>query len=111
MHIPFAAGLQTKSRSARARTAGAVVAKNIEFDEVGGLQKRKPYAAIGANIFGGGTIADARRLYSNGDELMLFTKEGFTVVGPGYCLDFLRGTYLAPKITERSVFVDPNEQI
>lgn len=111
VNIPFAAGLQTKTDPRALQPPALVVARNIEFDEVGGLQKRKPYSSIGANILGGGTISNARRMYANGDELVLFTKDSLYTWSARDTAWVLRGTHLAAKLTERSVFVDPTEQV
>jgi hypothetical protein len=110
-HLPLAAGLDTK-RDPRALDAPSLaVCKNAEFDEVGGIQKRKPYASIGTNILGGGTISGIRKVVSNGDELLAFTAEALYSWSVRDTAWVLKATYLAPKVTERSVFVDPTEQV
>jgi len=109
--MPLAAGLDTKSDPRALKPPSLAVCKNAEFDEVGGIQKRKPYSSIGVNILGGGTLSGIRHIERNGDERLAFTAEGLYSWSARDSAWVLKATYLAPKVTERSVNVDPTEQI
>ena len=109
--VPLAAGLQTKADPRALQPPGLTVCKNIEFEEVGGLQKRKPYVSIGVNILGGGTLSNVRRFYANGDELICFTSEALYSWSARDTAWVLKATWLAAKVTEQSSFVDPTEQV
>lgn len=73
--IPFVAGLNTRGEWRANQPPALDVALNVQFDDIGGLQLRKPYTAIDEGIFGDGTIADCRKLVAFDNELLLFTKD------------------------------------
>src|SRR5690348_9805803 len=111
IEFPFAAGLNQKPHPYLVNAPELVRAVNVEFDETGALRIRKPYASIGANIFGGGTISNCRRIVRNGDELLLFTNEALYSWSPQRLAWVLKGTHLAIKTTEKPVFVTTGDQI
>jgi hypothetical protein len=111
LRVPLAAGLNQKFDPRALPPPALEIAKNIEFRDIGGLQQRYPFLTIGTNILGGGTLADGRRLVENGNELLLFTKDKLYSRSVRDSAWVLKGTYQAPKLTERSVFVNPTEQI
>ncbi len=108
--IPFGVGLNQKVDS-RALPVGSLArCLDAAFTEYGGLQTRYPYASIGANIFGGGTVSDCRRIVENGNELLLFTKTGLYSWNPSKSAWFLKGTHLAVKTTEETRFATTDDQ-
>lgn len=110
VHIPLAGGLDTEGNP-QARAAGGLdIARNVENERPGGLQTRHPFASIGVNILGGGTLSGIRKLTVYGDELVAFTSDALYSWSVRDSAWALRGTHLAAKITERSVFVNPAEQ-
>lgn len=111
LQIPFAAGLNTKADPRALEAPALAVCRNAEFDEIGGLTKRKPYSSVGADILGGGTLANVRRIVEHGDERLCFTKDKLYSWSARDAKWVEKATYLAPKITEREVFVNPYEQL
>lgn len=110
LQLPFAAGLQ-QGTDDRARSAPALdIASDVQFDEAGGLQTRLPYASIGANIFGGGTISNPRRVAEYDGELLLFTDTALYSWNATLSVWVQKGTHLAVKVDEKPVFVDTGEQ-
>jgi hypothetical protein len=103
--VPFAAGL-AQDRDQRALQApGLLIAKDVQFDELGGLQTRYPYAQLGADA------ANVRRVYDFDGELLVFTKDALFSRAPTQ-LDFVsRGTYLAVKVDESPTFITTGDQI
>ncbi len=77
MNIPLSSGLMQREDERSSNPPTLDIAKDVQFDELGGLQTRLPYAALGLAITGGGTIAsaDLRRIATFGDELVLFTRD------------------------------------
>lgn len=111
LQLPFAAGLDQQSDDRARQPPALEVCKDVQFDELGGLQTRLPYAALGSSIFGGGTISDARRLFVNGDELLLFTKSNLYSWNDTLGKWLLRGTHLAVKVEGGPVYVTTGDQI
>jgi hypothetical protein len=109
--FPFAAGLLTRGDKRAKNPPALDICLNVEFDEIGGLRTRYPYAAIGSNIFGGGTISNARRMIANGDELLLFTNDTLYSWNPQISAWVRKGTHLAVKTSEQSTFVTTADQI
>lgn len=110
LRVSFGVGLDTEWDPRAQPTQSLVVCDNAEFEELGGLRKRFPYAALGTSILGGGTISNLRRLAVNGDERLLFTKDTLYSYSVRDTKWISKGTYLAPKLTERSVFARSAEQ-
>lgn len=111
MSMPFAAGVNTKPDPRALNAPGLAVARDVQFDELGGLQTRKPFASVGTNILGGGTLSNARRVVANGDELLCFTSTALYSWSASDSAWVLKGTYLAPKLEEKAVFASTAEQV
>lgn len=109
--IPLAAGLQTKTDPRALEAPGLTICTDAQFDEIGGIQLRKPFATKGTAILGGGTIADVRRIVENGEELIAFTKSALYSYNAQSSNWVNKGTYLAVKVAEASSFVTTGDQI
>jgi hypothetical protein len=109
--VPLAAGLQTRQDPRALEPPSLTRALNAEFTELGGIQKRKPYASIGTDIEGGGTLSNIRRLATYRDELIAFTDTGLYSWSPSLETWQDRGEHLAVASTERTVFTSTTEQI
>lgn len=106
--IPFAVSLAGKWDQYALQAPGVAVLKNAEFDELGGIQTRKPYAPIlndSAN-----TIADIRRIYEAGDELLAFSKDALWSYSSGDGEWTQRATHLAVDVDEAPRFVRTGQQ-
>lgn len=111
LQLPLAAGLQ-QSTDDRARQPPYLdVALDVQFDEQGGVQTRKPFLAQGASIVGGGTISNARRLVANGDELLLFTDTALYSWNEQLSKWVSKGTHLAVKVDDEAAFVATGDQV
>jgi hypothetical protein len=102
--FPFAAGLLTKTDPRELNIPALDIALNVNFDSLGAIETRLPFAALGTNIYGGGTIANPRRLVANKGELVLFTDTGVYSWLPSESAWALRGTHLAAAVTETDRF-------
>jgi hypothetical protein len=111
LHLPFAAGLDQKTDSRAMQPPALARCVDAQFDEVGGLQTRYPYAELGSDIFGGGAISDARRIVQNGNELLLFTKDALYSWNAQLSKWVLKGTHLAVKVEEAARFVTTDDQV
>ncbi len=110
LNVPLIGGLN-QSVDARAMSAPSLtICKDVQFDEQGGIQTRLPFAAIATNIFGGGTLANTRRLVRNGDELLCFTVDSLYSWNATLSAWVNKGTHLAVKTTEASQFVTTGDQ-
>lgn len=111
LNIPLGAGLSQREDD-RTRNAPALDrCVDAQFDEVGGLQLRYPFASIGNSIYGGGTISNARKLAVNGDELLCFTSDSLYSWSPQLAAWVLKGTHLAAKVTATDRFVSTGDQV
>ncbi len=104
VHLPLAQGLNTKP-DPRVMEGGLAACKNAAFTELGGLQKRLPITAVT-----GGSLSNIRKLAIYNDELIAFTSTEIYSWSPALAAWVSRGAYLAPKVTERSVFTRTTEQ-
>lgn len=111
IHIPFVTGLQTKSDPRALQLPSLAICRDVEFDELGGLQTRKPYALVSSSIVGGGTVTDFRRIVENGDELLLFTKSNYYSWSERDAAWLSRGSYPATKVTETATFARTGDQV
>lgn len=109
--INFAFGLNTKGDQRAQPEQLLEIATNVEFDDLGGLRCRFPYDAVRTNILGGGTIANARKLAINGDELVLFTIDSVYSWSARDSAWVLKGTHLAVKLDEATSFATNSDQI
>lgn len=112
LNIPFAAGLDQKSDPRAFQPPALAVAKDVEFDELGGLQTRKPFAEKSAIIFGGGgsSLANCRRIVAHGDQLLLFTKDTLYTYNAQLAQWVSVGTHLAVKVDEVPRFTTTADQ-
>lgn len=108
VNIPFAAGLDMKSDPRAMQPPTLAVCKNAQFDELGGIQTRKPYAEILDHA--NNTIADIRKIVEYDDELVAFSKDKLWSYAKGDGLWTERAEYLAVKVDEQSRFVSTGEQ-
>ncbi len=108
--MPFTAGLNQKSDPRALQPPDLSIAVDVEAAEIGGLQTRYPFAAMGTDILGGGTISDPRRIVQNGDELLLFTKSSLYSWNSQISKWVSKGTHLAIKVSEEPVFVATGDQ-
>lgn len=111
-HIPLAYGLQTKVDSRALQLPALSICQNVQFDEEGGLQTRRPYAAMPVAALGGGTVGGMRRLVVDGDELILFTQDELFVWSERDQQWITKGaaSHPAPVIREDAAFVTTEEQ-
>lgn len=111
VHIPLAYGLQSKV-DPRALTAPSLArARDVQFEELGGIQPRAPFAAMPLAIVGGGTVTSPRRLATVRDELLLFTSTSlytWSDIEQGW---LLRGEHPAAVVSETPVFVRTEDQV
>lgn len=111
LEFPFSRGLNQKADPRLTQEPELVRAVDVDFDNLGGLRGRYPYASIGANIFGGGTISGCRRVYALGSELLLFTQTALYSWSPQQSAWVSRGTHLAIKTDEKPAFVNTSDQV
>jgi hypothetical protein len=109
--LPLSVGLHQRADD-RARPEPALdICRDVQFDEDGGLQTRLPYGTAAGSIFGGGSIANARRIERYGTETVLFTDTAVYSWNAQLSAWVLRGTHLAVKVTEAQRFVTTGDQI
>jgi hypothetical protein len=111
LQIPLIGGLNTGSDPRALQPPALAVCRDVEFDDVGGLQTRHPFTALSASIFPSGTIANPRRIVANGDELLMFTKESLYSWNAALSKWVSKGTHLAIAIDEDPKFVTTGDQI
>lgn len=117
VQIPFSAGLNQKGDKREQAPPLLDICKDVEFDDVGGLRPRKPYAAMGNTTqslgggLGGTALADCRKLVANGDELLLFTKDALYTWDAANSVWRSVGTHLAIKMEEATRFATTADQI
>lgn len=110
INIPFGTGLDSKTDPRAVQAPSLVRADNIQFDEVGNVSKRLPYAALPIVDSSGSTITDLRRLATADGELVLFAKDAAYSYSPATSSWHSRSVYLAAAIAEESVFARPSDQ-
>lgn len=110
LEVSFSKGLNQKADPRLVQAPDLVRAVDVEFDDIGGLRLRYPYASIGANILGGGTISNCRRVYASGDELVLFTDTSLYSWSSQRSAWVRKGTHLAAKVDEQSTFINTSNQ-
>lgn len=103
--VPIASGLAQKGDERALPGQALQIAKDLQFDESGGVQPRYQYDVYGTT-FGGG---DVRSAYVFDDELMLFTAD--TVRSLGRAATYSnRSTYLAVAHDEKTVLATTDDQ-
>lgn len=96
--LPLAKGVNTKPDPRALAAPDLAICRDAQFDELGGIQTRKPYAALP------GAMEDPRGLAAYGSELILFDKENlysYSTTEGGW---LPRDTHLAITIDETAVF-------
>jgi hypothetical protein len=111
LEIPFVAGLKTKDDPRAMQPPGLSIARDVTFDSIGALQTRYPYASIGANILGGGTLSNVRRIYANDTELICLTSDTLYSWDAGGSVWVSKGTHLAVAMHEQPAFVTTDDQV
>lgn len=108
--LSFAAGLNQRTDD-RARSESFFdICRDVQFDEMGGIQTRYPFAALSNSIFGGGTLSNCRRLAVVNDELCVFTDTALYSWNAQLAKWVLRGTHLAVDVAEQPRFVTQDDQ-
>lgn len=110
LHIPFSAGLNTKGDPRAQQPPLLDVCDDVQFDNIGGLETRYPFAPTGSNIQGGGTISAARRLVNNNGEWLLFTVDTLYSWDAAHQVWAPKGTHLAATVDEKSVATSTGDQ-
>lgn len=106
--VPLATGVNTKSDPRALEVGALAVCENAEFDELGGLQTRKPFVKF---LDGSGNaVTPIRKLAVYNDELIAFTDVAIFSYSSANGTWTQRAEYLAPKVTERTRFVSNAEQ-
>lgn len=111
INIPLVKGLETKGDVRASNPPDLDIARDLQFDEPGGLGTRRPLLSPGNQIFGGGTIANARRLVENGSEQLLFTNDTLYSWNAQLSKWISRGTHLAVASNETPRFVTTGDQV
>lgn len=111
IQIPFSTGIETKLDVRFSSPPSLDIARDVWFESIGGLQTRLPFAAMNNNIFGGGTLSNCRYLAVVNGELCVFTDVAFYSWNAQQNAWVLRGTHLAPSISETNRFVTTGDQI
>jgi hypothetical protein len=113
--FPFVAGLMTKGDKRAKNPPQLDICVDVEFDDLGGLRTRYPFAVQSGplDVFGGSAItgSEVRRVVENGDELLLFTKSKLYSRNVQLQKWIDKGTHLAVKVDEQSLFTTTGDQI
>jgi len=106
--IPLHRGLSTEDDTRAMQAPGLSVARDIQFDDLGGVQTRDQYQDITDHV--SNTIGTIRKLAAYRDELVAFTKDQLWSYSSGDGLWTSRGEHLAVKVDELPAFVTTGEQ-
>lgn len=111
LSVPFAAGLNTKGDKRAKNPPMLDICKDVEFDDIGGLRTRYPYASLGTDIFGGGSLSNVRRIVDNAGELLAFTDTALYSWNAQLLKWVSKGTHLAIKLGEEPRFITTGDQV
>lgn len=113
IEIPLASGLDTKEDPRAGEPTKLDIARDVQFDEIGGVQTRLPFGAVmGAGaIFGGGTLSNCRHMAAVNGELCVFTDDELYSWNAQLSKWVLRGTHLAVAIEETPRFTTTGDQV
>lgn len=111
IQIPFVGGLNTKPHEHALEAPDLLVAQNVEFDEVGGLRLRKPFVAMGANVYPSGALSNVRKFAIDGNELLCFTETELYSWSDVLQKWVSRGEHLAVKVDEATRFGNTSDQV
>jgi hypothetical protein len=107
LQLPLAAGLNQKADDRARQPPYLDICKDVQFDEIGGLQTRYPYAALGEGQLG----TNCRRLVDNNGELLVFTKDALYSWDSANGVWVNKGTHLAVTVEESAAFATTDDQI
>lgn len=110
LHVPLGLGRNGDADERALQPPELARATDVQFDSEGGLQTRYPYAALGANVYGGGTLSNVRKIIANGSELLCFTADALYSWNPTIAKWVSKGTHLAVKVDEANRFVSGRDQ-
>lgn len=110
-HVPLSAGRDGKADKRALPTPQMDEIKNARWAELGGLQTAYPFASIGTDIVGGGTIANVRKMAAYDDELLCFTSTEIYSWSASESAWKHVAEYLAPHVTETQLYNRPSEQV
>jgi len=111
LQLSLGGGLEQKTDARATDPRNMELARDIQFDELRGAQTRKPMAAMSNAIFGGGTLANCRRLEAVNGELVLMTNDTLYSWNAQLGVWVARGTHLAVNVTETPVSATIGDQI
>lgn len=113
IEIPLASGLDTKEDPRAGDPTKLDIARDVQFDEIGGVQTRLPFGAVmGAGaIFGGGTLSNCRRMAVVNGEICVFTDTSLYSWNAQLSKWVLRGTHLAVEVDETPMFTTTDDQL
>jgi hypothetical protein len=111
LQFGLTSGLETKGDARAASPPALDIARDVQAEEIGGLQTRPPFSTMSNDIFGGGDLANCRRLSAVNDELVLFTDDELYSWNAQLAAWILRGTHLACTVDETPRFEAPGDQI
>lgn len=111
IEVPLAAGQEQKRDPRAVEAPNLLRATDVQFDEVGALRQRPPFEALGANIYGGGALANIRKLVANGAERLAFTKDTLYSWNANQSKWVSKGTHLAVTTSEEPAFVTTDDQV
>lgn len=110
IQLSLGAGIETTSDVRSADSRRLAVARDVQFDETGGIQLRKPFGLTMSSIFGGGALSSCRRIETVNGELVLFTSDSLYSWNAQLSKWVLRGTHLAVSVSERPAFATTGDQ-
>jgi hypothetical protein len=110
LQLPFAAGLNQKADPRALPAPELLKCYDGQFDELGGIQTRKPLAEMGIEIDPSTNVENFRRIVSNGNELLAFSKDSLYSWNAQAETWVSRGTHLAVKTEEATVFATTGDQ-
>lgn len=115
IEFPFARGLNQKAAGQLIQAPELVRLVDAEFDELGALRLRKPFGETmtdtGLSSETVPVLANCRRIYPCGNELVLFTKDTLYTWDAQVERWVSKGTHLAVKVAEESKFVTTSDQV
>lgn len=110
LNLSLGAGLDTKGDTRAADARQMDIARDVQFDELLGAQTRKPMLAMPNSIFGGGTLANCRRVDPVNGELVVQTDTSLYSWNAQQSAWVLRGAQLAVAVTETPRCVTTGDQ-
>lgn len=107
IQVPLAAGLNQRQDDRARQPPYLDICKDVQFDELGGLQTCKPFGAFGAGFFD----VLGRKVFGNGAERLVFTKDSLYSYNAEADTWVNKGTHLAVKVAESSTLITTGDQI